>query len=91
MPIKTSRVITLQNKFIEEMEQYREKENLPDYPIQNALTQGIRKAAAMQNKTDFMSLFSGQGIRLSRSKLAKELITDLEKEADKAIESLQFK
>lgn len=86
---KPARGIT--NQFIEEMEKYEHEDSLPDYPIQNGLTQDIRKAAALQNKTNFMSMWAGQGTRLSHSKPAEKLISDIKEEADQIIEALQFK
>jgi nitronate monooxygenase len=65
----------LKNKFIEMMKDDEMK--VPAYPVQNALTMGIRSAAAKSNNTEFMSLWCGQGISRARSMRAKELIQDL--------------
>ncbi|KQL50511.1 nitronate monooxygenase [Heyndrickxia shackletonii] len=69
----------IKNKFIIEMQ---DKENLlPDYPVQNTLTQDIRKASSTQNNQDFMSLWSGQSPRLAKSQTVKSLIKNIIEEA----------
>ena len=62
--------------------------NWPPYPIQNTLTQPIRKEAARQNESAFMSLWSGQGTRLSVREPAGVMIKRLMQEAEEAWESL---
>jgi len=47
----------IKNKFILEMQ--RHERFLPDFPVQNTLTQDIRKASSTQNNQKFMSLWSG--------------------------------
>ncbi len=61
-----------------------EKEIL-DYPLQNTLTQSIRKAAAQQNNTDLMSIWAGQGTRLNRDLTVKDLITEIITEANQTL------
>ncbi len=62
----------INNQFIKEM---KSRENLIlDYPIQHYLTSNIRKEAARQNNPEFMSLWSGQGVRLSKRQSVNELI-----------------
>ena len=78
----------ISNQFIEELENSFANNNLPDYPIQNSLTQDIRKAAAAQNKISFMSMWSGQGTRLSRKMSAKDLIQEIQKEANDTLKIL---
>lgn len=53
----------IRNEFTEEMSS-NEAMTLP-FPIQNTLTQPIRKEAAKQNKSAYMSLWSGQAPRLA--------------------------
>jgi len=65
----------IKNKFISEMEPHAEI--IPSYPVQNALTKDIRSAAGKQNQTEFLSLWAGQGVRLSKSKTAEELVHDI--------------
>ena len=68
----------VENKFIADMKQH--ECDLPGYPILNTLTKDIRKAAAEQNKPDYMSLWSGQNTRLSKNVNAGEIIEHIVKE-----------
>jgi nitronate monooxygenase len=47
------------------------------YPAQNALTADIRRAAAAQDRPEFLSLWAGQAAPLSVSKGAAEIVDDL--------------
>ncbi|WP_276205143.1 nitronate monooxygenase family protein [Bacillus sp. MUM 13] len=62
----------IKNKFILEM-QHNER-SLPNYPVQNTLTQDIRKSSAAHNNPDYISLWSGQSPRLAKSQTAESLI-----------------
>ncbi|MEC1230468.1 NAD(P)H-dependent flavin oxidoreductase, partial [Bacillus paralicheniformis] len=54
-----------------------EAEALP-YPLQNTLTQPMRKQAKLEGNPDGMSLWSGQGVRASvRLTTVKELMDQL--------------
>ncbi|MEC5268953.1 nitronate monooxygenase [Heyndrickxia coagulans] len=70
----------VKNAFISEMKPHEAL--FPDYPVQNALTQDIRKAAGKQNNREFMSLWSGQSPRLAKQQTAKSLIDHVIKEAE---------
>lgn len=70
---KLARGIT--NDFIEKMKE--KEEELPDYPIQNELTKGIRKASAEKRNPEFMSLWSGQSPRLAKRVTVQELMNIL--------------
>lgn len=50
---------------------------VPAYPIQNALTGEIRKAAAQQGRLELMSLWAGQGAGLARALPAAQLVQTL--------------
>lgn len=70
----------MKNRFIEEMQ---EKEvSFPQFPVQNALTQSIRKASAAQNNPEFMSLWSGQSPRLAKTQSAEDLIRRIVNDAN---------
>lgn len=69
----------IKNKFIAEMEKH--EDSLPDFPVQNTLTQSIRKASSSQNNTDFMSLWSGQSPRLAKNQTVEMLIKNIMAEA----------
>lgn len=56
---------------------------LPDFPVQNTLTQDIRKVAASKNNKEFMSLWSGQSPRLAKQQTVKILIKNIMSEAEK--------
>jgi len=66
----------IKNKFITRMESY--KNNILDYPIQNALTNTMRKEAIKQNNTDFMSMWAGQSAYLCKELFAEKLIEQLD-------------
>ncbi|MBM7703689.1 NAD(P)H-dependent flavin oxidoreductase [Metabacillus iocasae] len=63
----------IKNKFIKEFEAQKVAP-LP-FPTQNTLTSDIRKAAASQHNSEYMSLWAGQGTRLlMNQRHAKEVI-----------------
>jgi len=74
----------IHNAFMEEMREYEAR--LPSFPVQNALTQPIRKAATKQKDKDYMSLWSGQSPRLAKNQSAKALIEHTMREARDIIE-----
>ncbi|PIC56368.1 nitronate monooxygenase [Sporosarcina sp. P12(2017)] len=65
----------IQNDFIHEVKPYEEE--LPDYPIMNALTTEIRSEAAKQNRPEWIHLWSGQSPRLSTRQHAAALLSDI--------------
>lgn len=69
----------IKNKFILEMQEH--EMSLPDFPVQNTLTQAIRKASTSQNNQDFMSLWSGQSPRLAKSQTVETLMKNIITEA----------
>ncbi|HAM81992.1 NAD(P)H-dependent flavin oxidoreductase [Ornithinibacillus bavariensis] len=71
----------IKNKFITEMQEHETL--LPDFPIQNTLTQAIRRASAAQNNQDFMSLWSGQSPRLAKNQTVQLLMNSIIAEAKK--------
>ena len=54
------------------------------FPILNAMTRGIRGAAAKAGRTEFMSLWAGQGAPLIRDLAAAELMAALKRELAEA-------
>lgn len=60
----------IHNAFIEQMKDAV----IAPYPLQNDLTKAIRKKAAHQGKTDYMSLWAGENVHLSRSGSVQEII-----------------
>lgn len=69
----------IRNKFIDSM---NNKNNILDYPIQNALTNIMRKKAKELNNIDFMSMWAGQAAGLCRNTTSSELINTLIIEAE---------
>ena len=69
----------IKNKFILEMQEH--ENSLPDFPIQNTLTQSIRKASASQNNLDYMSLWSGQSPRLAKNQSVETIMKNIIDEA----------
>jgi len=59
------------------------------FPLQNALTRPLRAAAAKQGRAEFLSLWAGQGVRMSRRMKAADLVATLVRETEAAIASLQ--
>ncbi|MBI2785767.1 MAG: nitronate monooxygenase [Legionella longbeachae] len=70
----------IRNKFTEHMND--KIENILDYPIQNKLTNSMRKKAKETNNIDFMSLWAGQAATLCRNIPAGELVKTLIYEAE---------
>lgn len=71
----------IKNNFIEEMQEH--ELNLPDFPVQNTLTQSIRKASSSQNNQDFMSLWSGQSPRLAKNQSVETFMNSIITDATK--------
>lgn len=65
----------LDNRFMQLMAGVAEQ--VPAYPIQNALTGSIRAAAAKENNTELMSLWCGQGVARSKEISAADLMAEL--------------
>ncbi|RDU38773.1 hypothetical protein DRW41_04225 [Neobacillus piezotolerans] len=71
----------IKNKFVVEMQ--RNEGLFPDFPIQNTLTQEIRKTASAKNNPDFLSLWSGQSPTLAKNQTVESLIQSIIAEAKK--------
>ena len=54
--------------------------DMPAYPVQNALTGPLRRAAAQAGRADYLSLWAGQGVAAARPLPAQALVTLLEQE-----------
>jgi nitronate monooxygenase len=85
---RTSRTFTgrpargIVNDYIRRMAEF--EQHVPAYPVQNALTTEIRKAAGAANRADFISMWAGQAAGLSRQRdegiPAAELVQTLAEE-----------
>lgn len=71
----------IQNKFIMDMQEHEML--VPDFPVQNQLTQVIRKTSSAQNNQDFMSLWSGQSPRLAKNQTVGAFMKEIIEEANK--------
>lgn len=54
-----------------------EEANVPEYPVQNALMQPLRRAAAAHNDSRYVNLWAGQAASLSRPVTAQEYLATL--------------
>lgn len=66
------------NTFIRDM-QDRKTEVAP-YPIQNTLTSKLRREASKQSNKEFMSLWAGQGTRMSKKESVATFMQDIVKQ-----------
>jgi nitronate monooxygenase len=78
------------NRFMTEMESGEAANEIPEFPLQNALTRPLRAAAAKLGRAEFLSLWAGQGIRMARSQSVAELMQRLVRETDEAVRKLKI-
>jgi len=76
----------VRNRYMREAAE-RDIPRLP-FPAQNLLTGPLRAASAKAGSPDFVALWAGQAVALSRRMGAAELVRTLEREALEAVESL---
>ncbi|WP_391116307.1 NAD(P)H-dependent flavin oxidoreductase [Psychrobacillus sp. L3] len=76
----------MKNKFIEEMQNH--EASIPGFPVQNVLTQSIRKASANQNNKQYMSLWSGQNSTLARIETVERLIQRVIEQANRIYQNV---
>lgn len=74
----------IRNEFITIMGKHETE--LPEYPIQNTLTNTIRREASRQNKSEWMSLWCGQNPRQSKQQSASKMIADIVCQVDGIVE-----
>lgn len=77
----------LANRFMDEVEARGAAANL-GYPVQNALTRPLRAEAAKQNRSEFLSLWAGQGVRLARRAPAAAIVRHLVTDTDAVLRRL---
>ncbi|HEX9992739.1 MAG TPA: nitronate monooxygenase [Acidimicrobiales bacterium] len=51
--------------------------DVPPYPVTNALTSELRRAAAAAGRADLMSLWAGQGVAMATERPAADVVADL--------------
>ncbi|MDH3713403.1 MAG: nitronate monooxygenase [Gammaproteobacteria bacterium] len=71
------------NRYVEEMTLHEHA--LPEFPIMNTLTQPLCKASDAHGSRDFVALWSGQGVGMSRAMPAARLLQRLVDEAGSAM------
>lgn len=76
----------IRNRFIEQMESVRN--DVPPFPIQNALTAPLRADAKKRDDPDYQSLWAGQAARMTRDIPAADLVNALVVEAEAAQRTL---
>ena len=69
----------IENDFMRELRPLERE--VPAYPVQNALTQELRAAAAKAGSPDVLSLWAGQSVRLARKGAAADITRDLWRDA----------
>ncbi len=77
------------NRFMAEVEHASDAPPVLPFPVQNALTRPLRTAAAKAGRAEFLSLWSGQAIRLARRQKATALVARLASETEAAITALR--
>ncbi|MFV8827336.1 NAD(P)H-dependent flavin oxidoreductase [Alkalihalobacterium sp. APHAB7] len=78
----------LKNAFIARLSDVSDIQ-VPNYPIQNALTQPLRKEAAKQGKAEWLSMWAGQGLRLAQSEGAGQIIHRVMEQASHTLQKLK--
>ncbi|WP_438011670.1 nitronate monooxygenase [Sorangium sp. So ce321] len=71
------------NAFVEAMTPH--EADVPAYPVQNWLTQPIRRAAAAADREDYLSLWAGQSAALARPRPAADLVAALVEQTEQVI------
>jgi len=76
------------NRFMTEIEFKADDDAILPFPLQNSLTRPLRTEASKQGRAEFLSLWSGQGVRLARRQSASEFVARLAQEIDATIATL---
>jgi nitronate monooxygenase len=76
------------NRFMEETDGAAPQGAILPYPLQNMLTRPMRNAAAKQGRSEYLSLWAGQGVRMARRQSARDLIARLVDETDATLRRL---
>jgi nitronate monooxygenase len=78
------------NRFMREVEDGAAPGDILPFPLQNALTRPLRAQAAKDNRSEFLSLWAGQGTRMARSTKASLLMAALVAETEAALSGASF-
>ncbi|WP_010632522.1 NAD(P)H-dependent flavin oxidoreductase [Sporolactobacillus vineae] len=71
----------IRNEFVKRFDPFAHL--FPVYPIQNQLTQDIRKKAGKEKNPDWLSMWAGQGVGMSKECSAAELMEQIIMEIDR--------
>lgn len=77
----------INNEFVETMSKYEGE--IPPYPIQNQLTNSIRKTAASHDKREWTHMWSGQSPRLATSQKVVHLMDHLVEQVEDILKAVQ--
>jgi nitronate monooxygenase len=75
----------IENEFMRTMRAV--EDNVPAYPVQNALTLELRAAAAKQGAADVLSLWAGQSVALAKTGSAAEITHTLWRDAQRSLQA----
>lgn len=70
------------NRFMQEIDA---RGDIPEYPIQNRLTQDIRAAANAQGKAEYVSLWAGQAAGLATAEPAGDVVRRLRRQLEELL------
>ena len=73
----------IENGFMRDM--HAVEAEIPAYPVQNALTQELRAAAAKAGDAEALSLWAGQSVALARADSAHNITLNLWQDAQAAL------
>lgn len=76
------------NRFMREVEMADSGARLLPFPLQNTLTRPLRTAAAQQGRSEYLSLWAGQGVGMARRLSAGALVARLMVELEETVERL---
>lgn len=78
------------NRFMRELDAAAREagEAILPFPLQNALTRPLRAEAAKRGRSEFLSLWAGQGVRMARVLPAAELVARLAEETEGTLHRL---
>ncbi len=88
-PTELTRVISgryargIANEFMRKLKPIENE--IPAYPVQNALTQDLRAAAAKAGSPDVLSLWAGQSVKFIKRGKAAQITQDLWRDAQQAL------
>ncbi|HET9159946.1 MAG TPA: nitronate monooxygenase [Caulobacteraceae bacterium] len=58
------------------------------FPLQNALTRPLRTEAARQGRSEFLSMWAGQGLRMAKTGRAADLVAEITAQAESVLRSI---